>query len=294
MIRVDRTAVPAPASLTKKLGGSGPASGMTEAERVASLYAAHVAAGGDPAEFRFDYKRYKEADVKRALETLFGGKCAYCESRYAGTQPLDVEHWRPKGEVHERDANGDEVVLPGYHWLASDWDNLFPSCIDCNRQRSQHDALTGLDETMGKANQFPVDGPRLAPPVPGAPPVVEGALLLNPCTHDPAEHLDFHDDGTVTPVAGSRLGLESIRVYALNRVELAFDRLGLARLIEQRLRTIEGLSEVIADPGLGEELRRDLKDLLAHEIDALFELAVPHRPFSALARRLIEQSAPPP
>ena len=118
MIRVDRTAVPEPASLSKKLGGSGPFSGMTEAERVASQFASHVAAGGDPAEFRFDYKRYKEPDVKRALETLFGGKCAYCESRYAGTQPLDVEHWRPKSEVHERDANGDEVVLPGYHWLA--------------------------------------------------------------------------------------------------------------------------------------------------------------------------------
>jgi uncharacterized protein (TIGR02646 family) len=292
VIRVDRTTVPEPASLSKKLGGSGPFSGMTEAERVASQFASHVATGGDPAEFRFDYKRYKEPDVKRALETLFGGKCAYCESRYAGTQPLDVEHWRPKSEVHERDANGGEVVLPGYHWLASDWENLFPSCIDCNRQRSQHDALTGLDETLGKANQFPVDGPRLTPPVAGAPPGVETPLLLNPCAHDPAEHLDFHDDGTVTPVAGSRLGVESIRVYALNRAELAFDRLGLARLVEQRLRTIEGLSNVVADQGLSEELRRDLKDLLSHEIDALFELAEPNRPYSALARHLIEESSP--
>ena len=132
----------------------------------------------------------------------------------------------------------------------------------------------------------------LTPPVAGAPPGVETLLLLNPCAHDPAEHLDFHDDGTVTPVAGSRLGVESIRVYALNRAELAFDRLGLARLVEQRLRTIEGLSNVVADQGLSDELRRDLKDLLSHEIDALFELAEPNRPYSALARHLIEESSP--
>ena len=294
MIRVDRTAVPEPASLSKKLGGRGPYKGMTEAERVAAEYASHIASGGEPTEFRFDYKRYKEVDVKRALETLFHGKCAYCESRYAGTQPLDVEHWRPKAEVRERDAQGTQTVLPGYHWLASAWDNLFPSCIDCNRERTQHDAATGIDETLGKANQFPVNGPRMTPPVvAGPPPIAEDVLLVNPCDHDPSQHLEFNDDGTVTPVAGSRMAAESIRVYALNRAELAFDRLGLARLIEQRLHTIEGLATVVAEPGLPEELRHDLEDLLAHEIDALLELAEPDRPFSALARRLIDENAPP-
>jgi uncharacterized protein (TIGR02646 family) len=293
VIRVERGRVLEPASLKRPYGGRGRFKGKTEAERVAIEYAEHVAAGNPPTTFTFTYERYSEADVKFALNQLFGGKCAYCETRYAATQPVDVEHWRPKSEVHERDANGARVVLPGYHWLASDWENLLPSCIDCNRERGQKDVVTGVEETLGKANQFPVNGPRLAPPAPGQPVVVEDVLLLNPCHDDPAEHLDFRDDGAVLPRQGSPKGQASIRVYALNRTELALDRLGVARLIEQRLRTIEGLSRVVGDPALPETLRRDLQDLAAHEIDALHEMAEPDREYAALARQLIEENAPP-
>lgn len=292
MIRVDRNGVLEPASLKRPYGG-GRFKGKTEAERVAIEFADHVRAGGTPETFSFTYERYSDADVKFALNQLFGGKCAYCETRYAATQPVDVEHWRPKSEVHERDANGVRIVLPGYHWLASAWENLLPSCIDCNRERGQKDYVTGVEETLGKANQFPVNGPRLAPPAPGAPPVVEDVLLLNPCVEDPREHLDFRDDGAVLPRQDSPKGLASIRVYALNRTELALDRLGIARLVEQRLRTIEGLARAIRDPALPENVRRDLQDLVAHEIDTLHEMAEPDREYAALARQLIEESAPP-
>ena len=293
MIRVDRADVLEPVSLKRPYGGSGRFKGKTEAERVAIEFADHVAAGNDPTTFSFTYERYSEADVKFALNQLFGGKCAYCETRYAATQPVDVEHWRPKSEVHERDATGKKVVLPGYHWLASAWDNLLPSCIDCNRERGQKDFVTGVEETLGKANQFPVNGPRLGPPTPNQPVVVEDVLLLNPCLDDPADHLEFRNDGAVLPRQGSPKGQASIRVYALNRTELAMDRLGIARLIEQRLRTIEGLSRAIADRRMSMTLRRDLQDLVAHEIDALHEMAEPDREYAALARQLIEENAPP-
>ena len=293
MIRVDRGVVPEPASLKRPYCGSGRFKGKTEAERVVIEFTEHVAAGNDPRTFTFKYERYSETDVKFALNQLFGGKCAYCETRYAPTQPVDVEHWRPKAEVHDRDAAGAKVVLPGYHWLASAWDNLLPSCIDCNRERGQKDFVTGVEETLGKANQFPVNGPRMAPPAPNQPVVVEEALLLNPCLDDPAEHLDFRDDGAVLPRQGSPKGQASIRVYALNRTELALDRLGIARLIEQRLRTIEKLSDAIATRRMSKTLRRDLEDLVAHEIDALHEMAEPNREYAALARQLIEESAPP-
>jgi hypothetical protein len=292
MIRVDRGAIPEPAALSRTYT-SGRFKGKTEAERVAKEHADHIASGRPELEFTFDYERYRDPEVKRALETLFKGKCAYCESRYAGTQPVDVEHWRPKGKVHERGPDGTKVVLAGYHWLASTWDNLLPSCIDCNRERTQRDFLTGQEETLGKANQFPVDGPRMIAPIPGNPsPALDRALLLNPCTDEPAEHLEFHDDGAVIPANASPLGIESIRVYALNRTELALDRFGLSRLIEQRLHTIEGLANVIVQPDLPVELRRDLEDLLSHEIDTLLELGNPDRPFSALAQQLINQNAP--
>jgi hypothetical protein len=39
-------------------------------------------------------------------------------------------------------------------------------------------------------------------------------------------------------------------------------------------------------------LRLDLQDLVSHEIDGLMELTEPGRPFSAMARQLIEENAP--
>src|SRR5262245_57287852 len=42
---------------------------------------------------------YKDETVKQALAQLFGRKCAYCESVYTATSPVDVEHWRTKGGV---------------------------------------------------------------------------------------------------------------------------------------------------------------------------------------------------
>lgn len=74
---------------------------------------------------------YKTDGVRKRLDELFHGKCAYCESFYASTAPVDVEHYRPKGAVHE------DAAHQGYWWLGMDWDNLLPSCIDCNRKRKQ-------------------------------------------------------------------------------------------------------------------------------------------------------------
>src|SRR4051812_22350680 len=82
---------------------------------------------------------YKSA--KPFLDKLFGGKCAYCEVIIEASHPTEVEHYRPKGAVKDEE---EEVVTiqtpngaedhPGYWWLAYEWNNLLPSCIDCNRR----------------------------------------------------------------------------------------------------------------------------------------------------------------
>jgi len=291
VIKVDRTTVTAPASLARR-ATSGAHVGLTEEEAIVVEYAAYLAAVPRPKTFGFAFKAYKNDDVKAALADLFHGKCAYCEQRYAGTQPMDVEHWRPKGGVEEVDALGAKVLAEGYPWLAARWTNLLPSCIDCNRPRIQRDVVTGESVTLGKANQFPVTGARMPPPAPGdlTPQVEDSALIIDPTIDDPTEHLSFRDDGAV--LGRTDKGEQSIRVYALNRAELAFERLGLAKLIEQRLTTIEALAAVIADQALTTDLQRDLQDLVSHEIDALMELADPGRPFSAMARQLIEENSP--
>lgn len=288
MILVDRNTVVAPPSLEKN-ATRGNRRGKTEEQAIVLAFDAYLKAVPPLEKFEFPFAAYKGDDVKKALTQLFHGKCAYCESRYAGTQPMDVEHWRPKGGVVEP---GQTKLADGYPWLAAKWTNLLPSCIDCNRPRVQHDALTGTDETLGKSNQFPVSGPRMKLPAPDSPaaPVEDVALLVDPTFDDPSLHLRFRDDGVAMALTDK--GTHSLRVYALNREELVFERLGLAQLIETRLTTIERLAKMIANSRLPEEHLRDLRDLAAHEIDALMALTEPGQRYSAMARQLIEESWP--
>lgn len=65
---------------------------------------------------------------------------------------MDVEHYRPKGGYLDPDGT---LCQPGYYWLAADWNNLFPSCIDCNREREQI-MVKGQAKKLGKANKFPL------------------------------------------------------------------------------------------------------------------------------------------
>jgi len=59
--------------------------------------------------------RYKQDDVKEALQIQYKNKCAFCE-QYA--ERWDVEHYRPKAI---------------YYWLAYSWDNLLYACPTCNQ-----------------------------------------------------------------------------------------------------------------------------------------------------------------
>lgn len=211
----------------------------------------------------FEFKAYKLDEVKRALERLFHGKCAYCETYYSSSQPMDVEHYRPKGAVAEDKGH------PGYWWLAMSWENLLPSCIDCNRKRYQFTPLDDghqangaeLDRLgSGKKDSFPiVDTNSRAETTDAAALDHEKPLLLNPRKDDPDLHLKFYFDDQspvsfVTPrelnddfdgdyrdVEGlSRKGRASIDVYGLNR-------LGLVQARSEILRRLVFLETVVVD-----------------------------------------------
>ncbi|UXU76440.1 MULTISPECIES: endonuclease [unclassified Paracoccus (in: a-proteobacteria)] len=282
MRRVDRKGVAPPKALT------GDASAAAGEMRKAAAYvakarsdyeAARQAAeqAGKPRPRRprsYGFKVYKDDGTRRALETLFGGKCAYCETFYASQAPVDVEHFRPKGEVE-----GDEEHW-GYWWLAASWDNLLPSCIDCNRRRyqilpvPQTASLDDLRQSahenrrVGKANAFPVEpGTRAygTSDDPQAEIVRERPYLLDPCHDDPDEHLEFLvdwdqplglvlprartpdqpdalplrnlapvDDPAAVPPHVSARGAVSIQVYGLNRLGLVQARTALLRQLELR------------------------------------------------------------
>jgi hypothetical protein len=181
----------------------------------AARASSHVADFLARKEFAIDdtlYKRYM-----RFLLSVFHDKCAYCEVLIASNQPGDVEHFRPKGRVVDEsfkpvkvDIPGmGEVEHPGYFWLAYSWDNLFPSCIDCNRYR-RHGTV---DEPIGagKADRFPVANFRARAPGEEA---QEEALLIDPSACDPSLHLDFNTEGEIK--AKTDVGARTLAILGLN------------------------------------------------------------------------------
>jgi uncharacterized protein (TIGR02646 family) len=71
-------------------------------------------------------ERYRHADVKDALVTLFHGKCAYCESVIRHIDYGHIEHYRPKAK---------------YPKLAFTWTNLVLACGVCNGSEHKGDAF---------------------------------------------------------------------------------------------------------------------------------------------------------
>jgi hypothetical protein len=236
MIFVDREGVPVPASLTKAM--------TDEKGELAKVRASYPALLAKPAK-SYNFKAYKADDVQTAIETLFNDKCAYCETHFGAGGPVDIEHFRPKGEVL------DDPAHPGYWWLAMRWENLLYSCIDCNRMRGQVIVTEGMSHEQvallrqqhrrsnaGKKNAFPIRGVRRLPE--DCDLDAEDALLIDPTRIHPDEHLTFDADASDTCLAVARetpngpdpLGQASIHVFGLNRSVLVDARSMLWRKLK--------------------------------------------------------------
>lgn len=102
MIKVDRGGCPA--SIAKN-----------EAVWQAELKAAK--AGGDKRAIASAEGRYRQKDVKAALEVAFNDKCAYCESEITSVTYGHIEHYYPKSKYPSKTFS---------------WGNLLLSCPRCN------------------------------------------------------------------------------------------------------------------------------------------------------------------
>lgn len=156
----------------------------------------------------------KDKVYKDAIPFLFkltNGRCAYCESKLP-TQPPDLEHYRPKGRVREDKGLEGAEPHPGYWWLAYEWTNMLPSCIDCNRVRYHPD---GDNVTAaGKGDHFPIKGTRARTPEDSL--ENEVPLLLDPldprCKWD--DHFEFSEDGRIR--ARTEFAEETLKMLGLN------------------------------------------------------------------------------
>lgn len=246
MRRVDRASVRPPDSLTLP-GEAG------DLERQAA--ADHYAAGNTKA---YKFKAYKGKDVVRALRALFLKKCAYCECRIGAFGPADIEHFRPKAGVREDPAHG------GYWWLAAEWKNLLPACIDCNRERYQHVAIEGMTDRdldavreilAGKKNAFPIAAPVRAA-CKNDDHDAEDPLLIDPTRRDPEVHLAWgevscHGAQQLSVAVAKQLrggpdpyGEKSIAIYGLNRRGLVEERTAMMLALRTQHASIVSLIDI--------------------------------------------------
>ncbi len=257
--------------------------GMKERIRAIEFYANPANQGKS-----FPFQVYSDPEVKQALNQLFHFKCAYCESYYGATQPVDVEHYRPKGAVM---VNGKSLGR-GYYWLAADWNNLLPACIDCNRPRTQE--IFGQDaQVQGKATEFPILSEKKRASAPDQE-KQERRLLLHPCLDHPDKHLVFevveNDEVVVRPAIWangkeSPMGKESIRVYALQRLGLVWARRDRMKLIKAQVVRVDQLINWLNEEPENERV----KNLLDTEMRELDRLLKDDQPYAAMARQYVKR-----
>jgi hypothetical protein len=287
VIKIDRNSQPAPDSLITP-------DNATDKQRLkAKLYYETVPLPKKA--YKFD--KYKEPDVVRTLELLFNRKCAYCESNYSAVAVMDVEHYRPKGGVNECPDH------KGYWWLALDWDNLLPSCIDCNRSRGQKKVILNRDgsvyvtlegENSGKENSFPVNGVYFAMQE-GDDHRLEEPLIINPCNMEPEMHLEWHTTIPNVPIVCARknLGLKdqkgesTIKILGLNRWGLVNERGEVQQQLAVIIADIHELIEIALEIPAG-EIRAKMMKRINAKIDYLMSFGLPDKKYSAMSKSYIE------
>lgn len=77
-------------------------------------------------------KRYSHSEVRVTLESMFNGKCAYCESKIKHISYTEIEHFKPKSSYPE---------------FTFEWDNLLLACGICNGKQGKSDNFP--DATQG-------------------------------------------------------------------------------------------------------------------------------------------------
>jgi uncharacterized protein (TIGR02646 family) len=166
------------------------------------------------------------AKASDALASASNDKCWYCEKRQ-GRSDMPVDHFRPKGRVHEAGNHS------GYWWLAFDWRNLRLSCTYCNSRR--RDVKTG--KVGGKQDYFPIFEPPLRQACATDP--NDRPALLDPTVDGDARLLTFLLNGFPSPTSAEKehddhnRALRSIELYHLDHTTLVRERKELARHIRQ-------------------------------------------------------------
>ncbi len=227
----------------------------------------------------FKFQLYNHSDIKNELKKVFV-KCAYCESSYGAVYDGDVEHFRPKGRIKEKDPQ-----IPGYYWLANDWDNLFLACQHCN-QRRMH-ILFGEDDLAGwgKLDQFPLatENKRIKTHTDDLLLEEPERLLLNPCKDDPSIHLAYEDkEAVIVPL--TPMGEKSVEVYVLKRPYLVHERKKQMLLLFRQIGRVK--RELVR---LDNDNSAVQKEIFQQELDDLMYYTKSETPYAGMSRFFVKK-----
>jgi uncharacterized protein (TIGR02646 family) len=239
------------------------------------------------------FKIYSHQDVKDVLQKVFKGKCAYCESKFLHVYPGDVEHFRPKAEITTLSGL---KIIPGYYWLAADWDNLLLSCRNCNQKLKHLTYGSTSKKTMGKMNQFPLSNEvyRRNDHTKNITEEEDYRLLLNPCIDKPEEHLAYDEKNAIVKPkvfngSLSEKAKKSIDVYVLQRMPLVQAR---EKLLIEIFAQMERVSEALDrfNQALVNKASPDMiyfNNILKRELSKLKKFTESDAEFSGMAKQVI-------
>jgi len=145
------------------------------------------------AQRRAPIKSQHTGEIHAALYQIFDGKCAYCESVISSGEMTFDRFW-PSSTYPER---------------AFDWNNLYLCCSECNLYKSGHFPLVNYGLAGDASERAPTP------------------LLLDPCSTQPEQSLEFGADGNVCGL--NAFGNATIKTFALNRPSLIASRSARAK-----------------------------------------------------------------
>lgn len=152
----------------------------------------------------------KRAALREHLATMSHGKCWYSEASERVSR-YQVDHFRPHGRAKQAEKD----FADGYSWMAFDLANFRLAGMLCNVANQEYS-----EETVGKADWFPLRDPGLRATLVARDCAPESPLLLDPIDPDDPPKLDFNDNGEVLPADG-------LGALEVGGVQLAIRCLGL-------------------------------------------------------------------
>ena len=223
------------------------------------------------------WKRALERDIIEALSQLSYGKCAFCERQ--APRGLRPYRFRPPGHAKPTSAPQDRIC---YLWLAFNWHNLFPICLDCRPRDPSFFPVRGQRHVPEQREME-----RLLEDFSLKAPAVEGPRLVEPGLNDGELPWDL----TITLDGHLRAGSSqwgiTIRVFDLNRSSLQRAR---RATIDERIELLQkGI--VLKD----EERRRPLQAIpqfdavslflarVAEQLSKILKIEAPKRPTALIS-----------